>query len=214
MILQAFEIVEKNIHLNDYAVRKIIDNMKDKKQELFEGIFKTNSSVLMALFLQFIDKHSANTYLDKIMFIAKSDNTNLRLAAIHALAQTENKKIVPDLISALEADEWEIRAAAAKGLESIPTQKAENSLLRALRDQTWRVRQNAASAALSMSNHEFMIKQTLLSEDPNAIDSLFYAADTKGMSHTFIAIQEGLQEHSIQKSDENGLSTAATTAIA
>ena len=212
LIVAAFEIIEKAVLVNDRAVRKIVAKMGPRKEELFEAIFKTHSTTLIPLFLKFIDKDSANTYLDRIMFMVRSKDTELRIAVIRALSQTKNKKIVPDLIYALDAEEWEVRAAAAKGLESVPVHRAEAPLLRAMCDSSWWVRQNAASAALAMPNNEFMIRQALLTKDAYAIDSLLNAADLKGMSDIVDAIQAELQEDSTFQTDNNDSKTEVAIA--
>lgn len=200
LIVEAFQIIEHAVLVNDRTVREIVYKMGDRKSELFGAILKGNSPVLVPLFLKFIDMDSANTYLFNIINLSKTDDMELRIAAVRALAQTKNQVVVPELIAALEAEEWEVRAAAAKGLQSVPHQDASFPLLQAMSDRAWWVRQNAALAALSLANPKKMIKKALLTNDPYALDSLYYAADILGMTEI---VEEVKKKQKQNQSTEN-----------
>ncbi len=182
LVVRSFEMIEHVILVNDRAVREIVGKMGNKKSDLFYMILDGNSPILVPLFLKFIDEGSANLYLSQIMVLAKSDDIEMRIAAIRALAETKNKKVLSELIDALEDEEWEVRAAAAKGIREIPDQQAYAPLLKAMSDSAWWVRQNAALTALSLPKPEVFIKEALQSRDNYAIDSLTYAANVMNMS--------------------------------
>lgn len=182
LVVEAFETIEHVILVNDRAIREIVGKMGNKKSDLFYMILKGNSSLLVPLFLKFMDEESANLYLGQIMDLAKSEDKEIRIAAVRALAVTKNKSVLFELIDALEDEEWEVRAAAAKGIREIPDQQAYAPLLHAMSDTAWWVRQNAALTALSLPNPELFIKEAFQSGDNYAIDSLTYAANIMNMS--------------------------------
>lgn len=214
LIVQAFDIIEYAVLVNDRAVREIVRKMGDRKSELFDAILKGNSSILVPLFLKFMDSDSANTYLDRIITFTKSEDMELRIAAVRALTQTKNKQVVLALIDAMQDKDWEVRAAAAKGLQAIPDQDSYFPLLHAMSDPAWWVRQNAAVAVLSLPSPESLIKKALLSGDAYALDSLYHAADRLGMTNTVKEIQEQLDENEIQQPKEDDLRSDEERALA
>lgn len=190
LVLSAFETIEHSLLVNDRTIREIIVMMGDRKTELFDGVFQRNSPILVPLFLKFIDTNSANVYLELILEMAQSEDMDLRIAAIRALAQSRDERVVPELIEALQAEDWEIRAAAAKALQSVPNQEVDVPLLHAVCDSSWWVRQNAATAALLMPHHRMLVKEIFLLGDAYAMESLRHAADNMDMIHIIQQVEE------------------------
>lgn len=190
LVVESFKIIENDIIVNERIFREIVSKMDDQKTELFGAIFELNSPILTPSFLKYIDADSANVYLDQIIVMGNSEDTELRIAAIRGIAASKNSRGVPALIQALQAEEWEIRAAAAKGLKDISTQEADDQLLCAIFDNAWWVRYNAALALLTSPNRNELVEKTLQTEDPHAISSLQHAAHAMGMADIVTLIHE------------------------
>lgn len=199
LIVDSFKIIENNIMANERIFRQVVSKMGDRKTELFGAIFELNSPILTPNFLNYIDTYSANVYFDQIIVMGKSEDIELRIAAIRGIAASKNSRGTPELIDAIRAEEWEVRAAAAKGMQSISSPEADSQLLCAICDRSWWVRYNAAKAVLMSPNHKELVEKVLQSEDLFAIDSLHYSAYTIGMMDIVALIQDQTVEEGVSE---------------
>ena len=190
LIAKGFKIIKNAVLVNDRTVREIIEKMGNEQGRLFGMILKTKSPSLIPLFLKFIDKESVIKYLNEIKQFVQSEDMEMRIASVRALSKTQDKKILPYIISTLDDDKWEVRAAAAKGISEIRDEKTYLPILKAMEDSAWWVRQNAAMAALSVENPKILIDNVLRSGDSYAADSLYHAAELMNMTHLIEEVKE------------------------
>lgn len=195
IIVQAFEIIQKSILVNQRTVCQVIKRTHSENREvLFDGILNLSSEDLSAQFLKCIDHDTAVKVIDKIIPLFSEDYVKeLRIAAIKAIAATGDKTLIPELIKALQDSQWELRAVAANGLEMMPDERALQVLLTAVCDSEWWVRQNAAMALLAYPSPENNMIEVLKTKNFDAIENLTYAAEQKNMSTILYNLQEKLQ---------------------
>ena len=197
IIVQAFEIIQKSVLVNQRTVCQIIKRTRPENREvLFEGILELSSEDLSSQFLKCIDRDAAVKVIDKIIPLFSEDHIKeLRIAAIKAIAATNDKTLIPELIKALQDSQWELRAVAANGLEMMPDESALQALMTAVCDSEWWVRQNAAMALLAYPSPENNMIEVLKTKDFDAIENLTNAAEQKNMSTILYNLQEKLQYH-------------------
>lgn len=179
LIAKAFGIIQNAVMVNERTVRQIVNRISSEKQlVLFEKILALDSDYLSSLFLKCIDKESAIYLKDKIIpFYHKKNMKELRIAAIKAMATTQDSSVVPILIDALTDPSWEMRAVAASGLQDMNDERAIEPLLNAVSDPEWWVRQNTITTLVGYPNAEQNMKRVLETKDKYAIESLKYAAE-------------------------------------
>lgn len=195
IIVQAFDIIQKSVLVNQRTVCQVIKRTHpDNREVLYDGILELSSEDLSSQFLKCIDRDAAVKVVDKIIPLFSEDHIKeLRVAAIKAIATTNDRTLIPELIKALQDPQWELRAVAANGLEMMPDESALQALMTAVCDSEWWVRQNAAMALLAYPSPENNMIEVLKTKDFNAIENLTYAAEQKNMSTILYNLQEKFQ---------------------
>lgn len=119
IIVQAFEIIQKSVSVNQRTTCQVIKRTHPRNRNaLFDGVLDLGSEYLSSLFLKCIDHDTAIYAMDKILPLFGDEHMKeLRIGAIKAMSATKDKRIVPELIQALQDPLWELRAVAANGLE-------------------------------------------------------------------------------------------------
>ncbi len=110
----------------------------------------------------------AGLYIDGM----SSQDANLKIACVKALAQLGNPEYEQKMEIALNDKNWVVRLAAVSGLEKIGTPTALEALVTATQDEEWWVRTAAARAIVHIDFQLVYVEKVLSGYDKYAADAV------------------------------------------
>ncbi|PWW05124.1 HEAT repeat protein [Paenibacillus cellulosilyticus] len=161
-----------HINLSFRAVVEVVTAFKGSKVKLIEQTIDHCDDYMRGILIKAAADEGHPSLTPVYVKYSSSDNKNLRIACIRAIAETKDSENESHLIGMLEDSEWEVRAAAAKGLEQIGTDKSIPSLGEAVKDKEWWVRQNAASSLVALPGGRKYAESIIKGEDRFASEAI------------------------------------------
>jgi hypothetical protein len=109
----------------------------------------------------------------------KSDNRDLKIAALEYLSYYPSQETMPLIRQALNDPSWEVRTVAAKLLGKLQDTQSIPEIAELLNDQEWWVRGNAANALYNMGEEGIEVLKAQSSDtDPLAYETSQYVLNT------------------------------------
>lgn len=133
--------------------------------------------------------------LKMYMSLTRHPTAALRVAALEALVQTEEKQSVRFLNAGLADPAPSVRAAAAMGMAKISSPKSESLLIAALRDEQASVRRVAAQTLVEFESKTVgsaASKALNLETDPGVVEFLLEIVGRGGTDDALITLQKYL----------------------
>lgn len=193
----AYNKIGNYVMVNERSVYEIMEAFTGDMRELCRRMIHCEMDFISALFLKSLDRDTAIALSEDIMDIIKSGGKEQRIAAIKAIALTEDGTYARHLLPTLEDSDWEVRAISARTLGKIKVPEVSGALSSAIYDSEWWVRQNAASSLLSYPDCEEIFTSVMDSKDSYAKDSVIFALENAGRNDMLAIISQapkGLDE--------------------
>lgn len=169
-----FENNKKNYSYSHRILLELLHNFNGDRLKLAKAIFSDflDNDYIIATALKAFSEDCFYELSDFYAEKMNSTNSQVKIAAVKAIAEFGDPDFTHNLIIALNDKNWVVRASAVKGLKTINNEEALSAVVGAIQDEEWWVRKAAAEAVAEMDYSLVYVEKILNGYDKYAADAV------------------------------------------